>query len=229
MADRSATWEAVLTAGVAAQRLVPGSIAVGGTAAALYAHHRVSQDTDHLVPGLKDEFETVRGVLESSPNWRTARLQTPVLILGSIDGVEVGFRHPRRRTQVETQTLSTPSGPMVVPTLDELIGMKAYLAYSRNAVRDFLDFAALAMVAGEDAACAAVRKSDARYGELQTTSVARAICAALIDPRPRDLLVVDLSNYKGLAKEWHDWKRVSGICRTIGSRVAERIVLDEPT
>ncbi|HVU64393.1 MAG TPA: hypothetical protein VHC70_10480 [Phycisphaerales bacterium] len=222
----AASWDAVLAAGVAAQRLVPGSIAVGGAAAALYAHHRFSQDTDHLVPGLVTRFDSVRESLEASPSWKTARVQAPVLILGSINGVEVGFRQPRRKTPVDTQPLETSSGPIVVPTLDEMIGMKAYMAYSRNATRDFLDFAALASVAGEAATIASVLKSDERYGDLQTTSVLRAICGVLIDPRPYDLGSVDLSNYKGLLPGWRDWNRTVEVCRGIGQRVAAQSIID---
>ncbi len=77
-APGSAEWIRVLQAGVQAQRLVPGAICVGGTAAALYAGHRLSHDTDHVL----------------------------------------------------------------IPTWDEMVCMKAFLAYDRNATRDYLDFAA---------------------------------------------------------------------------------------
>src|SRR6266487_335980 len=86
-ATPSAEWSRVLAAGVQAQRLVPGAVCVGGTAAALYAGHRVSYDTDHLLSGLRDHFEEIRAHLEAQREWKTARVTPPVLILGSLGDV----------------------------------------------------------------------------------------------------------------------------------------------
>lgn len=218
------SWESVLAAGVAAQRLVPGCVAVGGTAAALYAHHRVSQDTDHLVSDLRSRFDQVRERIESEPGWQTARVQAPVLILGSLNGVEVGFRQARRLDRIETETVSTSAGPLVVPTLDEMIGMKAFMAYSRAATRDFLDLAALAEVGGDDAAVSALLKSDARYGHLQKNSVGMEIAKSLADPRPFDIDLIDLNDYKGLQARWRDWGVAADICRRIGRLLTDRLI-----
>lgn len=220
------SWEAVLAAGVKAQRLVPGAIAVGGTAAALYAQHRLSQDTDHLLPSLAAHFDDVRSRLEAAPEWKTARVQAPVLILGSIDGVQVGFRQSRRIGPIESIVVETTHGPLAVPTLDELMGMKAYLAYSRGALRDFLDFAALSHCTDAESVVATLLKSDERYGHLQTTSVALAIAKALADPRPFDLKQVRLDEYKGLEPQWQDWTKVRDICVHLGERLGKRLILD---
>lgn len=219
------TWQDVLAAGVAAQRVVPGCVAVGGSAAALYARHRFSSDTDHLLPDLRTRFDEVRERLELEPDWKTARVQPPVLILGSFRDVEVRFRQSRRRDAIETVAIQTDAGPLVVPTLDEMIGMKAYMAYSRNATRDYLDLAALATIAGEAATTEALLKSDDRYGHLQQASVGLEIAKALSDPRPFDLDAVDLKDYKGLLPEWRDWPRVARICGEAGERLAARLVI----
>lgn len=221
---QSQDWDAVVAAGVAAQRLVPGCVAVGGSAAALYAHHRFSLDTDHLVMDLTGRFEEVRETLERDPAWKTARVQPPVVILGSIGGVQVGFRQARHRGQIDTQTIPTSAGPLVVPTLDEMLGMKAYMAYSRNATRDYVDFAALAAVAGDEGAVVSLLKSDQRYGHLQAHSVAYSIARALASPDPRDLSEIDLSNYKGLVDPWRDWSQVAEACRRIGILLGQRLV-----
>ncbi len=220
------SWPAVLAAGVKAQRLVPDAVAVGGTAAALYAHHRVSQDTDHLLPSLRTQFDHVRATLELSPHWRTARVESPVLILGSIDGVPVGFRQSRRLDPIATRTLQTEYGPLVVPTLDELIGMKGYLAYARNALRDYLDFAALTHCTDEPAVLEALLKSDQRYGHLQTTSVALEIAKRLSDPAPYDLDDIDLHDYKGLAPPWRSWEMIAATCRKLAGSLSRRLVLE---
>lgn len=218
------SWDAVIAAGVAAQRLVPGCVAVGGSAAALYAHHRVSMDTDHLLVDLRSRFDEVRDALERDPAWKTARVQAPVVILGSIAGVQVGFRQARHRGEIEARVLTTPAGSLVVPTLDEMIGMKAYMAYARNATRDYLDLAALADLAGDDATVAALLKSDDRYGHLQQSSVALLIAQRLASAAPYDLEDVDLSNYKGLVPAWQNWERVASICRRIGGLLLKRLL-----
>lgn len=54
----------VLRAAVEAQRLVPGSIMVSGTAAALYAGHRLSLHSDHIVPEMVSCFDAVVSQVE---------------------------------------------------------------------------------------------------------------------------------------------------------------------
>ena len=222
-------WEAVLRAGVEAQRLVPGSIAVGGTAAALYAHHRVSGDTDHLLADLVPRFDEVRATLEATPAWKTARLLAPKLILGSLGNVPVGFRQMIRTAPIETARLETSTGSLVVPTLEELFGMKAYLAYSRRATRDFVDFAALASCLDEHAALASLLHSDVRYGELQTDSVSLEIAKALSDPQPYDLDSIDLRTYKGIQPPWDNWSHTEAVCKQLGLRFAEVLLQSGPS
>ncbi len=222
--SKMAGWAGILKAGVHAQRLVPGAVCVGGTAAALYAGHRVSQDTDHLLPALRDHFEEVRARLEAQPEWKTARVSPPVLILGSIGGVEVGFRQLKRSVPIETQTLPTEAGPLVVPTLDEMLGMKAFLAYDRNATRDYLDFAALTECATPQAVQAALLKLDSRYGTLQTASVRLEVAKALCAAAPFDLDESELPRYKGLTKKWHRWETTRAICQRFGVLLGEALV-----
>lgn len=223
---RDEAWNAVLKAGVQAQRLVPGCVAVGGTAAALYARHRVSLDTDHVLPDLRSHFQETRDVLESFPSWKTARVQPPVLILGSIDGVEVGFRQSRRSSAIETVAVATPAGSLVVPTLDEMIGMKAFMAMSRGATRDFIDFAALSRLAGPGATLASLLKTDRRYSDVKTGPAALAVAAALSSPAPYDLGETDLARYKGLDPAWHQWVSVESACIESGRALSKALILD---
>jgi len=220
-------WVNVLRAGVEAQELVPHAVASGGTAAALYAHHRLSMDVDHLVSDLSERFEEIRETLERTPHWTTARVHTPKMILGALHEVPVGFRQMLRSLPIGTATVQTPSGPLVVPTLDEMIGMKAYLAYSRRATRDFLDFAALASCLDGPAVLASLLRSDERYGELQTDSVGLEIAKALAEPDPYDLESVDLREYKGVKPPWNQWSRVEETCRSFGTLLAEALLRGE--
>jgi len=223
-AMRSTEWVRILEAGVQAQRLVPGAICVGGTAAALYAGHRISHDTDHLLSALRDHFEDVREQLENQPAWKTARVSPPVLILGSIGNIEVGFRQLKRTQPVETQVVQTEAGPLVVPTLDEMVCMKAFLAYDRNATRDYLDFAALTECASPEAALQSLLKLDARYGGLQSASVALEVAKALSAAAPYDLDEAELPRYKGLAGKWHRWETTRDICQRFGVLLGESLV-----
>ena len=50
----NADWEAVLSSASRLQTLLPEAVLVGGTASALFAHHRFSFDHDHVVTDLKD-------------------------------------------------------------------------------------------------------------------------------------------------------------------------------
>ena len=224
-----ADWQSVLRAGVEAQRLVPGAVAVGGTAAALYAHHRLSIDTDHLLSDLTERFAEICEVLDATRGWKTARLHAPKLILGSLDGVPVGFRQMIRMAPVATAKIDTPAGALVVPTLDELLGMKAYLAYSRGATRDFLDFAALSSCLDDNAVMASLLRSDERYGALQTDSVALEIAKSLAEPHPYDLDAIDLSSYKGIQHPWESWSHCETICKRWGLRFAEMLLKGPPS
>jgi hypothetical protein len=59
-------WERLLAAERHLQALVPGSILVGGTAAAIHAHHRTSHDGDHVLEDLRSRFDDVLAALESA-------------------------------------------------------------------------------------------------------------------------------------------------------------------
>lgn len=75
-------WERLLSAERHIQALVPGAVLVGGTAAALHAHHRRSLDGDHVLGDLRARFPEMLGELEAAAGWHTARVLPPVLIPG---------------------------------------------------------------------------------------------------------------------------------------------------
>ena len=85
-------WERVLSAAARLQRALPDAVLVGGTAAALHAEHRFSRDADHVLADLRARFDDVLAQLESVAGRKTARVQRPVQILGSPDGIETGVR-----------------------------------------------------------------------------------------------------------------------------------------
>lgn len=70
-------WERLLAAARHLQWLVPGTVLVGGTAAAMHAGHRVSVDGDHVLDDLRDRFDDVLAALEQAAGWKTERVQRP--------------------------------------------------------------------------------------------------------------------------------------------------------
>ena len=99
-------WEKLLSAAAHLQRILPEAVLVGGTAVAAHVHHRLSYDADHVLNDLRGHFDEILEQLESIAGRQTARIRRPVLILGSLDGIETGIRQLIRETPLETTTIS---------------------------------------------------------------------------------------------------------------------------
>jgi hypothetical protein len=112
-ADDLPDWERLLSAERHLQALVPGTVLVGGTAAALHAGRPQSLDGDHVIEDLRSRFDEVLAALEAAAGWQTARVRWPVAILGRLDGVMTGIRQRRRTRPLESEVLAG----LRVPTL----------------------------------------------------------------------------------------------------------------
>ena len=210
-------WEQLLSAAAHLQEILPDATLVGGTAVAIFAQHRLSRDADHVLPDLRDKFDEVLAQLESVAGWRTARVQRPVLILGSLDGIETGVRQMIREQPLETQEVSIGNVRVVVPTEEELLRIKAVLILKRNATRDYLDFAALAERIGPDRVKRALATLDQLYPQTNGESALQQLQVQLANPMPYDLENTDLREYRRLHSKWHDWTRVKEICVIIAA------------
>jgi hypothetical protein len=73
-------WEQLLSSAARLQKIIPGAVLVGGTAAATYAHHRISVDHDHVLTDLRERFDAILSDLESVAGWQTARVRRPQLV-----------------------------------------------------------------------------------------------------------------------------------------------------
>lgn len=156
-------WEQVLSAAAHLQEILPTATLVGGTAVAIFTQHRVSRDADHVLPDLRMRFDEVLAQLEAVAGCRTARVKKPVLILGSLDGIETGVRQMIRDAPLETQEINVGQVRLVVPTEEELLRIKAVLILTRNATRDYLDFAALSDRLGPSRVKKALESFDKLY------------------------------------------------------------------
>jgi hypothetical protein len=216
-------WEHVLSAAAHLQVVLPGATLVGGTAAAVYAGHRVSYDAGHVLADLRDRFDEVLAQLESVAGWRTARVKRPVLILGNLDGVETGVRQFIRDQPLDTVDVNVGGVSLVVPTEPEMLRIKAVLILKRNAARDYLDFVALAERLGPDRVFAAMANLDALYPQPSGESALQRLQVQLAHPLPYDLDETNLAEYPRLAPMWQDWQRVTQRCAAIASDIFRRL------
>ena len=216
-------WERLLAAERHLQHLVPGAVLVGGTAAALHAGHRVSMDGDHVLEDLRDRFDTVLADLESAAGWQTERVQRPVLILGQLDGILTGIRQLRRARPLETEEVAG----LRVPTLGEMVRVKAWLLATRYTVRDYLDTVVLMERLGEDGVVAALRPFDAIYRQSEDISPLSEVADRLARAAPPDVAEIDLQAYRGLQPPWNDWRHVVARGRAWAPIVA-RVALEGP-
>ncbi len=216
-------WEQLLSAAAHLQEILPGATLVGGTAVAIFAQHRLSRDADHVLPDLRDRFDEVLAELESVAGWHTARLKRPVLILGSLDGIETGVRQMIREQPLETQEVAIGDVRLVVPTEEELLRIKGILILKRNATRDYLDFAALAERIGPARVMEALATLDQLYPQTSGESAIQQLQVQLSNPMPFDLEDTDLSEYRRLHPKWHDWSRVKEVCANIAVDLFNRL------
>lgn len=198
-------WERLLAAERHVQQLVPGAVLVGGTAAALHVGHRHSHDGDHVVSDLRDRYDQILADLEAAAGWRTARVRPPVLILGSLDGVETGIRQLRRVQPLETEEIAG----LRVPTLAEMARVKAWLLATRRTVRDYLDTVVLFERLGEPGVAGAMATLDALYVQNSGASVLAEVVLRLAEAQPADKADVELSTYRGLTAPWTGWAHLA--------------------
>jgi hypothetical protein len=223
--ESNVEWDRVLAASVRLQQLVPDAVLVGGSAASLHVGHRFSLDDDHVLRDLVERFDDVLDALEGSDGWVTARVKRPVLILGSLDGVETGIRQMVRRRPLEVELVPGLAGSIRVPTVREMARVKAWLILQRNATRDYLDFAALADRLGADAVSAVVEMDD-YYADQRGPGgrrIATQLAKQLSEPAPYDLSEIDLHHYRGLLARWQDWTEVLTMCRQLAVAVLAHV------
>ncbi|MGO8697463.1 MAG: nucleotidyl transferase AbiEii/AbiGii toxin family protein [Limisphaerales bacterium] len=216
-------WELVLSAAARLQPLLPDAVLVGGTASAIHAQPRFSRDADHVLPRLREHFDEVLAQLESVAGWKTARVQRPVQILGSLDGIETGIRQLIREQPLETMVVNYGSQAITVPTKEEILRIKGALILKRNATRDYLDFVALADHLGAERTALALSDFDRLYPQANDESALQQLQIQLSNPLPYDLEQTRLNEYKNLAQKWHDWNTVKAVCQRCATTVFDRV------
>ncbi len=218
------SFEDLLEKAAQLQELIPGAVLVEGSAAALYAEHRQSFDHDHVVADLAERFDTILENLEALGDWSMTRAQPGKIILGELGGIETGVRQLLRSRPLESAEIEVRGKRLLVPTVAEILRIKAWLALSRNQTRDYLDIAALAEKIGLNEAASVLDGIDAYYADINTRpeTVATQLVRQLADPRPRDVEVTtQLASYKALDQRWHDWSTVKAVLADLARRMLQ--------
>lgn len=224
--DHDLSLDAVLKAAGRLQELVPDAVLVGGTAAAYHAGHRVSFDDDHVVADLSSRYDDVLTALEETDGWVTTRVKRPVLILGSLDGIETGVRNLIRARPLEVEEAEIAGRVVRVPTLAEILRIKAWLCLMRNATRDYIDVAALSHRLGDREAAAVLGAMDEYYADQVSSEgrrIATQVARQLAEPRPFDLSSVDLRVYRRLDVRWHSWSAVADQCGRVAVAMLDEL------
>ncbi len=217
-------WQKLLEAAANFQELLTGSVMIGGSAAAVHLKHRYSFDADHILSDLKEHYEEVLDFLEGRDDWETARINPPKLILGNFQGVETGVRQLRRNRVLETEQIHITGKSLTTPTLPEMIRTKGWMIVSRNATRDYIDFAALANHMGIKNTVEILIDFDDFYSDLIRGSQASPIVQLirqLVEPKPGDLEQIDLSQYKGIQPPFDSWDYTVKICEEISVELGD--------
>lgn len=221
--DTLPNWEHLLSSASRLQKILPDAVLVGGSAAAIHVNHRFSRDADHILTNLTDTFDSVLADLESVAGWKTARVCRPVMILGSLDGIETGIRQLIRDEPLDTMVCDCGNTKVTVPTMAEILRIKGVLILKRNATRDYLDFVALASSMNDEAVIEALAPFDRLYPQLNNASPIQQLQVQLASPLPYDLEETNLEEYKNLALEWQDWSNVCSVASRIAVLLLDRL------
>lgn len=211
-------WEKLLETERIIQTHFPDAVLVGGTA----VEHRISLDVDSVLTDLRTWFPEALRELETLSGWKTRRTRPPVLILGHFDGVDVGIRQLIRQAPLETTTVDG----ITIPTLAEMVRIKGWLVVTRNAVRDYIDFCALAERAGStfDSAMQPMDRVYPQPDNADTTT--QQLAKMLAEPRPYDFDPEEdaLTVWRALKPPWSDWTLVVRYCRDLSARLFDLLM-----
>ncbi len=212
-------WTKLLETERLIQTYFPECVRVGGTAAALHAHHRISLDVDSVMIDLRDRFPQTLAKLESLAGWKTRRVRPPVLILGHFQGVDVGIRQLIRSAPLETTWVNG----IVVPTVSEMLRIKGWLIVTRNAVRDYLDYGALAERLGQQFESAMQPMDDLYPQAVESDTTSQQLAKQLAEPLPYDFDPDHdvLMEWRALQAPWSDWAFVKTQCRKLAGRLMD--------
>lgn len=179
--------------------------------------------SESVLTELRDRFDQVLAELESVAGLKSADMQCPVQIVGSLDGIDTGVRQLIREEPLATTEVEAHGQRITVPTQAEILRIKGVLILRRNAMRDYIDFAALADSMGESLVAEALQAFDRLYPQPYGQSALLQLQIHLANPIPFDLGDLNLEKYKHLASMWSDWNSVKEACANTAIAIFDRL------
>jgi len=116
---------------------------------------------------------------------------------------------------------------LTVPSITEMLRIKGWMIVSRNAARDYIDFAALAERIGEKDAVSNLENFDVYYSDItrkDDVSPLMQLIRQLAEPKPHDLDDIDISQYKGVRPPFDSWDHIKHICERISVELGDNLV-----
>ncbi len=153
--------------------------------------------------------------VEKEAGWQTKRLEVPVMILGNFKGIRTGIRQLIRSAPLETTTVRG----LKIPTIEEMIRIKAYLIVRRNTARDFIDFVALFDHLGVKKAQETLASLDHLYPQKGGNSITQQLAIQLAEPKPWDLSKTNLVDYKALKDPYKNWSEIKHRASVAGQKI----------
>jgi hypothetical protein len=223
-------WETVLSAAAFVRRIVPDAI-LATVPATSSVDERLYDVDEKMIADLKRRYAIILTDLERVSGWKTAGKGRIGRIYANFQGVETGIFDLARAAPLETTLEKGPWGEIAVPTLTEMLRIKAWLVISRNATRDYLDAAALAERLGLKAAVRALSTLDGLYPQTNRASALQQAAKQLASPRPFDLADGYLSPYRVIEPPEVRWIDVQQRCRGLAAdlMLALERAVEKPT
>jgi hypothetical protein len=210
--DADADWETLLSSAAHVSRIVPDSI---------FADASGTEAEE-----VRRRFAAALADLERVAGW----LPTPVgrmsIADGRFDGIETTIRDRARSGPLETTVEAGQWGQVEVPTLAEVLRIKAWLVISRNAARDYRDAAAIAERLGSEKSIFALATLDNLYPQSNGASARQQLLRQLSEPLPFD----EIERSDPVPSSWNEWRYVVQRCRALAVDLLpgfERLTADD--
>lgn len=129
--------------------------------------------------------------------------------------VKTGIFCVKRNLTLETTTVTYRGKKITVPTLEEILRIKAYLIINRNSTRDYIEYIAIIKLLGMKKAIETMKNFENYYPSDEKTGISpiRQLLSQLACPIPYDLETTNLDNYKKLYPQLQSWENICKICQ----------------
>jgi hypothetical protein len=192
-----ADWETLLTSASHVSRIVPGSI--------------FADASDAKAEEVRHRFAAALFDLERVAGWLPAPVGRMSIADGRFDGIETTIRERARSGPLETTVEVGPWGEVEVPTLAEVLRIKAWLVISRNAARDYRDTTAIAERLASEKAIFALATLDDLYPQSNGASALQQLVRQLAEPLSFD----EIGSSHLVQAPWNECPYIVRRCRAL--------------